>query len=268
MIKLQIGCVGQTIKQFVFPGGEVGIQLQSNSNASNVAVVNVFAHLKNSDDVMSLLMASDAVDRQYNNAKKNLNLAYVPYARQDRVCNEGESLSISVLANLINSCNWKEVNIVDPHSDVTPALIRNCKVKESYEVLKKNLNDYYIVAPDAGAYKKAHKWAQQKQAKGVITANKIRDISTGEIKNISANTDVKNLKLLVVDDILDGGKTFIELAKCLKGYEKLELFVTHGIFSKGVKELTDSYEHIYTTNSFHGIVPEELKHEKITWLEI
>lgn len=269
MIKIKLGDITQSIKQFTFPGGEVGVEIQCWPNADKVERVDFIAHLKNSDDIMSLLLVNDAVDRQYKVAKKYLTLNYVPYARQDRVCNEGESLSISVMAKLINSCGFAKVKITDPHSDVTPALINNVEVLESYDILKhKDLSQYYIVAPDAGAYKKAYKWAQKKNALGVITANKVRDVRTGNIESVRVDSDVAGLKLFVVDDICDGGRTFIELAKCLDGAVSLELFVTHGIFSKGIKVLTDVYDKVYSTNSFHGDVPEELKNNKITWINI
>lgn len=269
MIKLKTGNMTQHIKQFTFPAGEVGVEIQYHARAEEVEKVQVLAYLKNSDDVISLLLVSDAVDRKYKNAKKELKLHYTPYARQDRVCNEGESLSISVFADLINSCGFSRVVIADPHSDVTPALIKNADVLESFDILKKkDLSNYYIVAPDAGAYKKAHKWAKYKNALGVICANKVRNVQTGRIESVKVDSDVTGLNLLVVDDICEGGRTFTELAPCLKGANKLELYVTHGIFSKGVEELTQAYDKIYTTNSYYGDVPEELKHEKITWIEL
>lgn len=268
MIKLKIGNVTQSVKQFTFPGGEVGVEIQSWSNCDQVERVDLIAHLKNSDDIMSLLLVSDAVDRQYKFAKKHLTLNYVPYARQDRVCNEGESLSVSVMAKLINSCGFVKVKISDPHSDVTPAMINNVDIIESYDILKhKDLSQYYIVAPDAGAYKKAYKWAQKKNALGVITANKVRDVRTGNIVSVNVDQSVAGLKLFVVDDICDGGRTFIELAKCLDGAECIELFVTHGIFSKGTKVLTDVYDKVYSTNSFHGDIPDELD-DVVNWITL
>lgn len=267
-IKIKIGNITQSIKQFNFPGGEVGVEIQCWPCWDSVERVDIIAHLKNSDDIMALLMTSDAIDREYKMAKKFLTLNYVPYARQDRVCNEGESLSISVMAKLINSCGFAKVKIADPHSDVTSALINNVEVLESYEILKhKDLSSYYIVAPDAGAYKKAYKWAQKKGALGVITANKVRDVRTGNIVSVSVDADVSGLKLFVVDDICDGGRTFVELAKCLEGASTTELFVTHGIFSKGTKVLTDVYDKVYSTNSYHGTLPDELD-DKVNWITL
>lgn len=271
MITISVGCQKQSVKQFTFPGGEVGVQIMPHAYADKQEVVSITAHLKSSDDILALLQVNDAVDRQYTCAKKILNLAYVPYARQDRVCNEGESLSIKVFASLINSCNFYKVKILDPHSDVTPASINNCVVKTQVEVFKKiqsNWHETYLVAPDAGAYKKTHAFGKSVGAAGIITCNKVRDLKTGTINSLYMQEDVTGLDLVVLDDIGDGMGTFIMLAEYLKGAKSKKLCITHGIFSKGKIPLTDCYDHIYTTNSFHGTVPEELKDDKITWLEI
>mgnify|MGYP001583280463 FL=1 len=78
MIKIKVGNITQSIKQFTFPAGEVGIEIQYHPNADTVSSVEVIAHLKNSDDVMSLLLVSDAIDRKYTSTKKTLDLKYVP----------------------------------------------------------------------------------------------------------------------------------------------------------------------------------------------
>ena len=57
--------------------------------------------------------------------------------------------------------------------------------------------------------------------------------------------------MIVVDDIIDGGKTFIELAKELKkvyNINRLVLAASHGIFSKGLDVLED-YDKIYVQNN-------------------
>jgi phosphoribosylpyrophosphate synthetase len=54
---------------------------------------------------------------------------------------------------------------------------------------------------------------------------------------------------IIVDDICDGGRTFIEIAKQLPNTNSLTLVITHGIFSKGLKELEAYFDKIITTNS-------------------
>ena len=70
-----------------------------------------------------------------------------------------------------------------------------------------------------------------------------RDTATGNIIRTDISVqDFKGANLMIVDDICDGGRTFIELAKVLRERNagKIELFITHGIFSKGV-DVFDGY---------------------------
>jgi ribose-phosphate pyrophosphokinase len=89
--------------------------------------------------------------------------------------------------------------------------------------------------------------------KGYMTASKSRNLMTQEITDTSFDGDVTNRNVLVVDDICDGGRTFIQLGKKLReqGCKELSLLVTHGIFSYGVDELMKIYDRVYTTDSFH-----------------
>lgn len=265
MIKYYHNGNSHNVTQWKFPGGEVGVNinpvrsLDTWGHAVEHEVV-VVAQLQNSDDVMALLMTVDAIRRTYKVGYFALKMAYVPYGRQDRVCNEGEALSISVFAQLINSCNFDEVEIIDPHSEAQTAAIHNSRVRNVEDLLKfvrLDLSDTYIVAPDAGAYKKAHKVAAASGARGVITAHKVRNLSDGKIQSVTLDQDVTGKKLMVVDDICDGGGTFIMLREALgDAPESVYLWVTHGIFSKGFECLTDIYDRVYTTNSFRNDLPE------------
>ena len=261
MITYSTGYIKYNVDQFKFPGGEVGIKLTSvaevgwGRDTANDLIV-IHAALKNSDDVMALLLTVDAIRRQNPFVELALYLPYVPYARQDRSMVEGDSLSIAVMARLINSCGFKRVKILDPHSDVTPALINNVQVvpqEEIFHKIKTSWANTWIVAPDAGAYKKAHRFAGRVNAAGVITCSKDRDVSTGQITGMSFTGDIRGKTLLVLDDIGDGMRTFIELANLLKAEEpaQLDLAITHGIFSKGVECFRDLYDNVTTTNSFH-----------------
>lgn len=227
-----------------------------------------------SDDVMALLLTTDALRRHYPHSELGLCIPYVPYARQDRVCNEGEALSMTVFAKLLNSQNYKYVNIFDPHSAVAVATIDNVHVTDQYELfngIKPSFHDTYIVAPDQGATKKCEDFAKRVGAAGVVTCMKHRELSTGKITGmeIMGKYDLYQRNLLILDDICDGGRTFIELAAILCEQEpaKLELAVTHGIFSKGYDIVGQHFDHVYTTDSF----PTDLKEQawdNLTIIEI
>lgn len=210
---------------------------------------------------MALLMTTDALRRRIGNTPIHLTMPYVPYARQDRVCNPGEALGIKVFCDLINAQRYARVTITDPHSDVTGALLNNVTIIEQSapvsEVLKHPAfaNGVTLVSPDAGAAKKVLKLAKNFNIRDVVFADKIRNTLTGEIVDTKVRGTIPYGKpLLVVDDICDGGRTFIELAKALheKSDSKLYLYVTHGIFSKGTRGLLDHYEAIFTTDDWTG----------------
>lgn len=247
------------VRQWLFPGGEVGVDINRTDTIDVMKVERVYvdARIQNSDDVMALVMTTNALRREFPLAKFMLDLPYVPYARQDRVCNAGEAFSIQAFADIINMLNYDIVQILDPHSSVTPALIKNCHILTQIDVfanVKDSFREWTIVAPDAGATKKCEEFAKRVGAAGVITCSKTRNLADGKITGMTVDGpgDMSHLNLFVLDDICDGGRTFIELADMLekRSPKKMELAVTHGIFSKGVAAVSSYYDYIYTTDSF------------------
>ncbi len=262
MISIRIAQDNFYPKSFVFPGGEVGVKLPDALPAHDMDYL-VKAKIKNSQDIMELLLVKNALDVNFSHARSTLKIAYLPYARQDRVCNHGESLSIKVMADLINSMNFSKVVTYDNHSDVATALINNCEnippyrlmagCPEIHSLLTKT--KISLCSPDAGAAKKTYATAKAYGGVPVIMADKIRDVKTGEITHTEVySDDLNGQSIMVVDDICDGGMTFIKLAERLreKGAGKLFLFITHGIFSKGIEALS-MYQKVYTTDSFASI---------------
>ena len=238
-----------------FPGGELNVKLPASGIGLNV--VTLKGSITSSDSLIELALLVDAIRRVSFNPTISLILPYMPYARQDRVCNTGEALSIKVAADIINSLYLDEVITYDNHSDVATALLDNCtdvpihKIQSLVDAIKESKYDY-IVSPDAGAVKKIQKLAQVVNLP-IIKADKVREVSTGEILATEIHTkDIENARVLIVDDICDGGRTFIELARVLRSSNvaTVDLYVTHGIFSKGVQVLLDEgIENVITTTS-------------------
>lgn len=229
-----------------FSGGEEHVRIDSIDRDG----VGILANIKTSRDIMCLLLATDALKRM--GAKKvSLTMPYIPYARQDRVCNYGEALSIKVFADLINAQNYDSVAVYDPHSDVSIALFNNLEVIEQHVTARRHVKEgMIIVSPDAGAMKKCQKLANV-TGNQLVCAGKIRDTATGEITGTRIYDDGVELfdkDVIIVDDICDGGRTFIELAKVLRDHnvKSVSLYVTHGIFSKGLGVFDGIIDNIYT----------------------
>ncbi|MEO5932932.1 MAG: ribose-phosphate diphosphokinase [Duganella sp.] len=252
---------------FTFAGGESQVVLPDAfiAEAGSVASVRINAWLRTADAVMQLLLLTDAVRRVMPNAPLHLNMPYVPYARQDRVCNPGEALSAKVFCDLINAQAYASVTIADPHSDVVPALLNRVSVVDASVMLAEVLRQsafargVTLLAPDAGARKRVQQLARKLDVEHIAFADKVRDTRTGRISGTSVSSDLPHLPILVVDDICDGGRTFVELGKALAevSTQPRYLYVTHGIFSKGFEELNLYYQRIFTAYNWNPSSPND-----------
>lgn len=186
----------------------------------------------------------------------HLILPCVPGARQDRLNETGDFLfTLKSVARELNLRRFPTVTMIDPHSDVAPALIENARVIRAVDCMRIPPGKYAaVIAPDAGAAKRAQAVAQHLRVP-LIQAWKTRDVATGEISGFGMGKELLPLGslVLVVDDLCDGGGTFIGLAGLIarEGF-KAHLWTTHGLYTKGTKPLLEHYGHIYCTDSVLG----------------
>ena len=249
------------VSHFTFAGGEVQTKVEGWDHVFGHDPESYFvsATIGNSDDLMSLMQVSHKLGDAWPDARKMLILTYTPYAQQDRMCEEDETLACKVFAQMINSLGYSNVELFDPHSDVMPALINRSVVTTRTEIIEDSelantlkKTDCRLVSPDAGALKKTYELAKEFGNDKVIRADKIRDTKTGKIlETVVYTEDLNGAHCVVVDDIMVGGRTFVELAKALKekGAGMITLYVTHGIFSSGLACLEGLVNHVYTTDS-------------------
>jgi len=251
------------ITSFKFSGGEVNVKIEDTTRRMITETMYIDADIDSSDAVMELLLVTDALRRVRPAVSLDLYLPYLPYARQDRAMVAGESLSLKVFATLINAQNYSKVYVQDAHSDVGPALLDRCINVPQYELVPSfgDLKGYapanktILVSPDAGAEKKIFAFAKQLEYKYILRASKVRDVSTGKITNTEvtwATSDYSTDRdFLIVDDICDGGGTFIALAEILRKHTtgKIKLLVTHGIFSKGIGVFDGIIDEVFVINN-------------------
>lgn len=250
---------GATYSSFKFPCGEINVKIY-NVNKSRIDIKFDF---EKSEEIVELMLIVDAIKR-YNSHSQlglgKLTMDYVPFGRQDRVMQKGEALSLKVFCDLINSMGFTRVCIKDAHSAVTTSLLDNCLEHKQNQVFKKylqELKDFYLIAPDGGALKKIYDLAKTINCIDVIECSKSRDVTTGEITGVKVYKDnLESKDCVIVDDICDGGRTFIEIAKVLKQKNcgKITLCVTHGLFTKGL-EVFDGLIDTIVTNK--GIVKDD-----------
>ena len=251
------------VKSFVFSGGEVQVQVEKFPEVE--VFVQIEAHITSSNDVMELIMLVDILRRNYGKGLViKLLIPYLPYARQDRAMVRGEALGVRAFANIINSLDFDAVTVWDVHSDVALGVLNNSfNIPIENIITRDVIRDAVLVSPDAGSLKKVSKVAQTFGRK-MIRADKTRSVVDGSItgtKVFGESISASDKDFLIVDDICDGGRTFIELAKELRKYifndDKIRLYVTHGIFSKGLDVFNGIIDEVCCALPFPGV---DLKH--------
>lgn len=173
-----------------------------------------------------------------------LAMDYLPYARQDKTVSNETTFALQTFASLLNTLDIDYVYSLDAHSIIPEYLIKNFHSRspriELIELTDKLKPDVFIF-PDKGA-KDRYSKDLAFLGKPHLYCDKIRNQTTGVIEGITVNGDIKADKYLIVDDICDGGATFIGVAKELYRREAAEvyLYVSHGIFSKGLAPLKEA----------------------------
>ncbi|MEA9415202.1 ribose-phosphate diphosphokinase [Flavobacterium sp. PL02] len=253
-------------KSFTFSGGEPHIKINPDFDVNQKITI---THRLNSFNDLGLLCLTVDALRRMDVKVIDLFIPYFPAARQDRVMIKGEPLSVKVYADIINAMQLNKVFVFDAHSEVTPALVNNCEVIPNHTfietVIKTIGNDVKLISPDGGALKKIYKVSEFLGGVDVVECSKSRDVKTGRLSGFKVyEEDLKGMDCLIVDDICDGGGTFVGLAEELKKKNagKLYLAVSHGIFNKGF-EVLDCFDKIFTTNSFKDFEDEKVEVVKL-----
>lgn len=246
---------------FVFQGGEQHITIKGKPHTQNAELI-ITQRYNKIEDLFLIIMANDAAKRM---GFKNISLIlpYFPAARQDRVCNYGEPLTIKVFADIINNCEFDKVTILCPHSEVTPALLNNVEVIDELKYVEQALPFipsaiYNIVCPDAGAGKRVSKVVNYLSNKyprttfNLIRCEKERDVKDGSLKGFFVgDIEYPDAPFLIVDDINCKGGTFIGLANKIreKTTGTVSLFTSHSDCQEGVENVLRDLDFVFTTNS-------------------
>lgn len=128
---------------------------------------NIFWRYKKDEELVTLMYIVNYIRNSYKdkNVIINLYMPYIPNARMDRTKNNNEIFTLKFFANFINSLNFDKVSVLDPHSDVSVALINRISIIDINSVISNVIaavkrdadndnKELVIYFPDAGAYKR------------------------------------------------------------------------------------------------------------------
>ena len=211
-------------------------------------------YFESNEELVVLMFLTKHLRSCDNTRKINLSLPYIPNARQDRVKTSEDVFTLKYFADIINYLNFNQIQVLDPHSPVSVALINNVVSYEPKVYIEKaiwNCNPDILFFPDEGAMKRYSSMAPMEYAFGI----KKRDWVTGQIQGldvVGCTDKIKDSKILIVDDICSRGGTFLHSAKKLKelGAKEIYLYITHceNTILEGELLTSGLIERVYTTN--------------------
>lgn len=247
--------IDSPLQPLVFPDGAVHITGADNETKFDYQIADIrgLSH----DELFVLAMWAEACEQR--DEPKVLILPYLPGARMDRGVPNGSAVYGSFISTYINP---NLLITIDPHSPAALSAFHQAKVFPVERIIRHEIQDptndtkpdtyVGVIAPDHGAIDRANAAAH---AMGVplYRAEKKRDFATGKLSGFGMVDELPDKgKLLIVDDLCDGGGTFNGLAEAIGlGPERLDLWVTHGVFSKGVSILEPHFGVVHTTDSYY-----------------
>lgn len=253
MIKLN----GHVVEQNRFPDGTLALKEMDFSVLSD-NFVNWIDWIYDGDEEMFTIMSLVDLIRRNSQGRIYLKMPYLPNARMDRIKTDTENFALKVFANWINGLGFDRIFVENVHSNVSNALVNNIVDNLPDDDIKTITKDYdfdVIFFPDEGACKRYKDMDVIKELGLPIAFGiKNRDWKTGEILNLDVmGADVKDKKVLIIDDICSKGFTFYYSGYKLKelGASDVRLYVTHCEDTIWAGEVlkTDVVSKVYTTDS-------------------
>lgn len=261
----------------IFPDGAAWLKV-TDALPSSARLMRIRAMaMRDMNDFMLVAQLVEAVRHQTDVLVSHLELPWLPWARQDRHMVAGDSFALKVFASQLNTLKFDKVKVLDPHSEAAAAAIDNFVAISQETCLQQSATlqrqfqqkALMLVAPDAGSLKKIDAVARAVGVSEYAILSKKRDVATGNLTGFALVAgNVKGRDLLIVDDLCDAGGTFIGSAQVLRdaGARSVSLYVTHGIFSKGVEHLfANGIDAIYTTTS---LAASALAHPQLELIDI
>lgn len=253
-----------------FPDGELHVRLGEINRKDSVKII---CSITNANDLFILMQISDIMNRQELEID-TLQINYLMGMRCDRLFSLNESFTLKIVADVVNSFKSERVLILEPHSNRTTKLISRCEqlINPIYEFIKQNINNNYTICyPDKGA---KDRYSLKYQTPSYICCEKERELETGRFLKFNigeTKLDETPKNIIVVDDLCDGGGTFMGVGNLLKDNyspENLILVITHAIQLEGLKRVATVYDQVYITNSYKNWKDVNDLPENITVIEV
>lgn len=246
-----------------FRDGEIWVKFKENIRGLDVYIVQ--STMPPAENLMELLIMLDAAKRS-SARRVTAVIPYFGYARQDRKDQPRVSITAKMIANLITIAGADRIITMDLHAaqiqgffDIPLDHLYASPIYSSE--FKGKFDDLVVVSPDIGGIKIARSYAKRLNAKLVVIDKRRPEANKSEVMNIIG--DVEGKDVLLIDDLIDTGGTFISAVKALKENDAKNIYgaVTHPLLSGNAIENLEKSEinKVYVTDT----IPLKVQSDKI-----
>lgn len=188
------------------------------------------------DNLFELLVMIDAA-RRASARRINAVIPYFGYARQDRKDQPRVAITAKLVANLITNAGADRVITMDLHAPQVqgffdiPVDHLYCSQVFMDSFRKMKIPNLAIATPDVGGIKMARAYAKRLHADLIVIDKRRPKPNVAEVMNIIGDVEGKNV--LIVDDLIDTGGTFVNAVEALKMNGAVNVYgaCTHAVFS-------------------------------------
>lgn len=228
-----------------FSDGEIMINIEETVRGDDLYIIQSTSFPVN-DNLWELLIMIDACKRASANTV-NIVLPYFGYSRQDRVAKSREPITAKLVANMLTKAGIDRVVTLDLHAvqvqgffDIpVDNLFTVPLFAEHYSQLGLAGADTVVVSPKNSGIKRARSLAEYLDSP-IAIIDYAQDDSEREEGYVIG--DVSDKKAILIDDILNTGKTFAEAAKILEraGATDIYAVASHGLFAGGAADVLET----------------------------
>lgn len=225
-----------------FSDGEIMINIEESVRGDDIYIIQSTNKPVN-DYLWELLIMIDACKRASANSV-NVVMPYFGYARQDRIAASREPITAKLIANMLVKAGVNRILTLDLHAvqvqgffDIpVDNLFTMPLFAEYYNEKGFTGSDIVVVSPKNSGVKRARGLAEYLDAPIAIIDYAQDDAEREEGYIIG---EVEGKTAIIVDDILNTGKTFAEAAKILEraGVKDIYAVASHGLFGGGATEI-------------------------------
>jgi ribose-phosphate pyrophosphokinase len=242
-----------------FANGEIFIRPDESVRGSDAFVVQSYTTPINEWLVESLILV-DALKRA--SAKRITVVApFYPYARQDKKHRGREPISARLVADMFKTAGADRIMAIDLHTAQIQGFFDG-PVDHLFALplLSKYVSERYahtditVVSPDTGRVRVAEQWADRLGGTPLAFIHKTRDpLVPNQIKANRAVGDVAGRMCVLVDDMIDTGRTIVRASEVLfdAGAADVIIVATHGVLSEPARDLLSASKvrEVITTNT-------------------